>query len=218
MDYQFDWTVIWQYRGLLLNGLCYTIILSAISLVVSFVLGTLVALGRLFLSAWCAWLCAAATELFRNIPPIVQFFFWYFAVGLDGLTACVVGLSAFTAARVAEIVRSGLMSIPKTQFEAARASGLGMAATLCWILLPQAFIRVIPVLAGEVVNIVKDSSIAMTLGYAELSFQAQEIEANTFRGFESATAATLIYAALGMLVLLTVHGIERRLRRDVRIG
>ena len=93
------------------------------SLALSLVLGTAVGLARSFVPRGAAWPFAAYTEFFRNIPPIVQFFFWYFAAALDVFPAAVISLSVFTSAYIAEIVRSGIRAIPRTQVEAARASG-----------------------------------------------------------------------------------------------
>jgi polar amino acid transport system permease protein len=218
VDYQFDWGVLLQYRDLLLEGLVATVELVAIALVVSLVLGALVGVARTFLPPVLSWVFACYTEFFRNIPPIVQFFFWYFAANLEVLPAAVIGLSVFTSAYIAEIIRSGIQAIPRTQVEAARSSGMTTMQLIFHILLPQALIRVIPPLSIEFINIVKNSAVAMTIGYSELTFQSQEIEAKTFRGFEAATAVTVLYIALAFAVVIIMHGFERLARLDIRRG
>jgi len=218
VSYQFDWGVLLQYRGLLLEGLVATVELVAISLLVSLGLGVLVGVARTFLPPAFSWIFGAYTEFFRNIPPIVQFFFWYFAANFDVLPAAVIGLSVFTSAYIAEIIRSGIQAIPRTQVEAARSSGMSTLQLIVYILLPQALIRVIPPLGIEFINIVKNSAIAMTIGYTELTFQSQEIEAKTFRGFEAATAVTVLYIALAFAVVIIMHGFERLARLDIRRG
>ena len=218
MQYQFDWGVIYEYRALLLDGLLSTLLLSALALIISLAAGTLVALGRLYLPRGLSFIFSAFTELFRNIPPIVQFFFWYFAAELHAFPAAIVGLSVYTASHFAEIIRSGIASIPRTQIEAARSTGMSLIQIIRWVLLPQAFLRTVPPMASEVVNIVKNSSVAMTIGVTELSYQTAEIEAQTFKGFEAATAATLMYAAVGVCLLLAVHGLEKLIRRDIKVG
>ena len=218
MGYQFDWGVLLQYRGLLLEGLVATIELVAISLILSLALGAMVGVARTFLPPAASWVFAAYTEFFRNIPPIVQFFFWYFAANLEVLPAAAIGLSVFTSAYIAEIIRSGIQAIPRTQVEAARSSGMTTLQLIGHILLPQALIRVIPPLSIEFINIVKNSAVAMTIGYTELTFQSQEIEAKTFRGFEAATAVTLLYIVLAFVVVIFMHGLERVARLNIRRG
>jgi polar amino acid transport system permease protein len=218
MQQGFDWGVLVAYRGLLLEGLVATLELVAISLVLSLVLGTALGLGRTYAPRPLAALFAAYTEFFRNVPPIVQFFFWYFAVNLDVLPAAAIGLSVFTSAYVGEIVRSGIQAIPRTQFEAARSSGMTMLQQAVWIVLPQAFIRIIPPLSIEFINIVKNSAVAMTIGYAELTFASQEIEAKTFRGFEAATAVTLLYIAIAFAIVMIMHAVEHFARLNLRRG
>lgn len=218
MTYHFEWSVLIKYHELLLEGVVATLELAGIALVLSLVGGAFVGVARTFLPRSVAWLFAAYTELFRNVPPIVQFFFWYFAGALDSFSAAIVGLSMFTSAYIAEIIRSGINSIPHTQIEAARSSGLTTLQVIFFIVLPQALIRVVPPLSIEFINIIKNSAVAMTIGYTELTFQSQEIEARTFRGFEAATAATVLYAGLALGIVLLMHGIEYVVSLNIRRG
>jgi polar amino acid transport system permease protein len=221
MSYQPHWDIIYQYRGLLLEGLFETVRLVCAALPASLLLGVVVASGRSFMTdrlPFIGRLCAAYVEFFRNIPPIVQFFFWSFAVGLDVFPAAFVALAVSSSAYIAEIIRAGIGSIPKTQMEAARSSGLSAWQALFHVILPQALIRVIPPLSVEFINIVKNSSVAMTIGLAELTFQTQEIEARSFRGFEAATAVTLLYVMLACVIVLLMHLAERLVQLDVRKG
>ena len=218
MNYEFDWNVLIEYRHLLWQGLVFTIELSAVCLVLSFIIGSIVGLARYFTTGPISWIFAFYTEFFRNIPPIVQFFFWYFAVGLGAFSGATVGLSVFTSAYISEIVRSGFQSIPKTQWEAARSSGLPFVRVLWHIIFPQALMRILPPLSIEFINVVKNSSIAMTISVTELTFQSQEIEAQTFRGFEAATAVTVLYVGLAFVIVGIMHAIERAVRLDVRSG
>lgn len=218
MAQQLDWWVLVEYRQLLIDGLLLTIQLSAISIVLSSLIGSLVGAGRYFLGGPVAWLLAAYTEFFRNVPPIVQFFFWYFAVGLDSFPGAVIGLSVFQSTYIAEVVRSGLQSIPKTQIEAARSSGLNFVQMFSYVVFPQAIIRVVPALSIEFINIIKNSSVAMTIGVMELTFQTQEISSKTFRGFEAATAVTLLYIGLAFIMVGLMAWAERALKIEVRGG
>jgi polar amino acid transport system permease protein len=214
--YHLEWGVLLQYRQLLLDGLATTVELSALSLVLSLLIGGTVGSLRPFAPTPLAWLLAAYTEFFRNVPPIVQFFFWYFAVGLDSFPGAVVGLAIFQSAYIAEVFRSGIQAIPKTQIEAARSSGMGFLQMMRYVIVPQAVIRIVPALGIEFINIIKNSSVAMTIGVMELTFQTQEIENRTFRGFEAATAVTLMYVGLAFIVVFTMRYLERVLRIDLR--
>lgn len=218
MTYEFDWGVLIDYRHFLLRGLVLTIELSAVCLVLSFIIGSIIGTARYFTEGFLNWIFTAYTEFFRNIPPIVQFFFWYFAVGLGSFSGATVGLSMFTSAYIGEIMRSGFQSIPKTQFDAARSSGLPFFQMIRHVIFPQALMRILPPLSVEFINVVKNSSIAMTISVMELTFQTQEIEARTFRGFEAATAVTVLYVGLAFVIVSIMHALERAVRLDVRGG
>jgi polar amino acid transport system permease protein len=218
LTYQFHWEVLLEYRGLLLEGMLATVKLAIIGMVVSTVLGIAIGLARVFLPPPLSWLFVVYTEVFRNIPPIVQFFLWFFAVSLDLEMAAVVGLSIFHSAYIAELVRSGINAVPRTQWDASRAAGMTAVQSATRVILPQALIRIVPLFSNQFVGILKDTSIAMTIGYTELTFQTQEIESLTFRGFEAATAVTVLYVVLAVVVVLLMHGVERLVRLDIKRG
>ncbi len=218
MAYTFDWGVLLVYRHLLWQGLLLTAQISALSMVLSLVLGGVLGLGRRAEVMPVRWLCGAYIEFFRNIPLIVQLFFWYFAVGLEAFPAAVIGLTVYTSAYIAEVIRSGLQSIPRTQIEAARSFGMTPFQALRHVVLPQALMRVIPPLGVEFINVIKNSSIAMTISVTELTFQTQQIESLTFRGFEAATAITILYVLLASSIVLLMAAIERLVRLDLRVG
>jgi polar amino acid transport system permease protein len=218
MAYTFDWSVLLVYRHLLWRGLLLTVEISALSMVLSLVLGGGIGIGRRAEAVPLRWLCGAYIEFFRNIPLIVQLFFWYFAVGLESFPAAVIGLTVYTSAYIAEVMRSGLRSIPRTQIEAARSFGMTPYQTIRHVVLPQALMRVIPPLGVEFINVIKNSSIAMTISVTELTFQTQQIESLTFRGFEAATAITILYVLLALSIVLLMAAIERAVRLDVRVS
>jgi polar amino acid transport system permease protein len=218
MAYKFDWGVLLVYRHLLWQGLLLTVQISALSMVLSLVLGGVIGLGRRAEVMPVRWLCGAYIEFFRNIPLIVQLFFWYFAVGLEAFPAAVIGLTVYTSAYIAEVIRSGLQSIPRTQIEAARSFGMTPFQAIRHVVLPQALMRVIPPLGVEFINVIKNSSIAMTISVTELTFQTQQIESLTFRGFEAATAVTILYVLLASSIVLLMAAIERLVRLDLRVG
>jgi glutamate/aspartate transport system permease protein len=164
----------------------------------------------------------------------VQLFFWYFAVPqiLPGplrdrvnslnvgtplgalnyeFLAALVGLGVYTSARVGETVRAGIQSIPRQQTEAALSSGLSRVQAYRHVLLPIGVRIVIPPLTTEFLTIFKNSSVAVTIGFAELTFQTQQINSYTFRGLEAVTAATLVYLAISLTIAAGMSRVERRL-------
>jgi polar amino acid transport system permease protein len=225
-NYKFDWSVITtgKYAGWLLDGVKVTIELSLISIVLSFVLGLIVAVMRMSHVKPIRWLAHGYLEFFRNTPLLVQIFFWYFgsykilphAIN-DWLTsmnfefaAAVIALSIYTSAFIAEDIRSGIRSIPKEQMEAARSAGFSYVGSMRYILLPQAVRITIPPLVNQFLNLTKNSSLAMTIGVAELTYQARQVESYTFKGFEAFTAATVVYIVLSSVITLLVNLYDKR--------
>jgi polar amino acid transport system permease protein len=216
-SYQFYWPVLWQYRHYLLEGLLVTVQLSAVGFVLSVVLGVVVGVARssrrLAVRTAAGWY----VEFFRNVPLLVQTFYWYFAVGLGSFAASLVSLVLYSSVYIGEVIRSGVQSIPRTQLEAAYSSGLSSAQVIRHIVLPQAVMIVIPPLGTELINIVKNSAIAMTVGVRELTFQTQEIDAATFRGFEAATVATLLYLGMALSVATGMSVFARMARFETKV-
>jgi glutamate/aspartate transport system permease protein len=165
-------------------------------------------------------------ELFRNIPIIVQLFLWYFVVpevvpplkrwviaadpGTVQFAMAVIGLGLFTSARVAEQLRAGIQSLPRGQRFAAMAVGLTVPQTYRYVLLPMAFRIVIPPLTSETMNLIKNSSVALTIGLAELTFRSREMGEYTFHFFEAFSAATIIYIVISMTANRVMAFVERK--------
>lgn len=220
LHYHFDWAVVLsgKYLGWLLSGLKVTIQLSAMSIALAFLLGLVIAVMRMSQVRPVRWFALGYLEFFRNTPLLVQLFFWYFgsykvlpqAVN-DWLVStnfefasAVIALTVYTSAFIAEDIRSGVLSIPREQMEAARSSGFSYLGAMRYIILPQAVRITIPPLINQFLNITKNSSLAMTIGVAELTYQARQIESYTFRGFEAFSAATLIYIAISLIITAAV--------------
>jgi polar amino acid transport system permease protein len=187
---------------LILQGLVVTLQLSAWVLALAFVLG--LAFGTL---RWIGLrvmepICWFYVEFARNTPPVVQLLFWYFSASyiLPGwlflqlrdfgyeFGAAVVALAIYHGAFIAEVVRAGLNSVPKGQFEGARALGLGPLQSLRRIVMPQALRITIPPLVNESVAIIKNTSLAMAIGVTELTYQYKHIDIFAFRGVEALAA------------------------------
>jgi len=193
---------------------------------ISLVAGSVIGVIRTTERPWLVRLGNAWVELFRNIPLLVQMFLWYFVipefvpplkrwmVGTEPIyaqfLAAVLCLGLFTSARVAEQVRAGIQSLPRGQRLAARALGLSEPQVYRHVLLPMAFRIVIPPLTSETMNLIKNSSIALTIGLAELTFRSREIGEYTFNFFEAFSAATVIYIAVAMTANRVMAWVERR--------
>jgi polar amino acid transport system permease protein len=232
--YQFDWTVVTsgKYFGWLVSGLYTTLELSLVSIVLSFVLGLIIAMMRMSNVSPVRWFAHGYLEFFRNTPLLVQIFFWYFgsykilpkAVNewLTGtnfeFAAAVIALTIYTSAFIAEDIRSGVRSIPKEQVEAARSAGFSYIRSMQYIVLPQAVRLTIPPLVNQFLNLTKNSSLAMTIGVMELTYQARQVESYTFKGFEAFTAATLVYVVLSTVITLLVSYYDRRVMSPMKAG
>ncbi len=217
MQYTYDWSVLLTYKGLLLQGLWLTIKLSVLGFVFSTAFGVVLGICRTVQNKTVRLLAGCYVEFFRNIPLIVHIFFLYFGLGLGSFASGLIGIVLYSAAFMAEVVRSGIQSIPRTQYEAAYAAGLSRFNVNRYVILPQAIAIVLPPLATEFVNLIKNTAIALTVGVEELTFMTQEIDSATFRGFEAATAATVIYTILCMTILRVVAMLEKRLKIEARL-
>lgn len=241
MNSNSDWEVIFGLPGreMLLSGLWVTLQLAFYAILLSTVLGMLVALGRVTRQRKLAplrWVLTAYVEFFRNVPLVVQLVFWGFAVFSlppvqmlfqplnavypNQFIAGVLGLTVYTSAYIAEVFRSGLQSIPKGQMEAARASGLSYWQTMFSVIIPQVFRHTISALGNQYIGATKNTSLVLFLGVADLVFQAQQIEAITFKGIQAFTAVAVIFAVICLTEAFVLHLIERRFaaqpRRSVR--
>jgi len=222
-SYNFDWAIVTsgRYFEWLVSGVKITLELSAVSIALSFVIGLLIAVMRMSNMKPILWFSHAYLEFFRNTPLLVQIFFWYFGSykilphGINDwlnardfeFAAAVIALTIYTSAFIAEDIRSGVRSIPKEQMEAARSSGFSYLRSMQYIILPQAIRITIPPLINQFLNLTKNSSLAMTIGVAELTYQARQVESYTFKGFEAFTAATLVYIAISVIItgLVTLY-------------
>ena len=180
-------------------------------------MGIVVALCRLSDHRIVRAAATAYVEFFRNVPMIVLVFFLYFGLGMSSFGAGLLGLVLYSAPFIGEVIRSGISAIPHAQYEAAHASGLSPLQVARYVILPQAIAIVLPPLATEAVNLIKNTAIVLTVGVQELTFMTQEIDSDTFRGFEAATAATVIYVVLCLSILNVVSLVERRLKVESRV-
>lgn len=213
MAYQFDWSVIYQYRHALMQGLAATLSLATAAWLISACAGTLLAVSTCFGPAPLRRVTAALCDVACNVPPVVQAFFVYFGLGTDSLWAALLGISIYASGQIGETLRAGIRTLPRSQIESAISSGMRARHYIPYIVLPQAIGEMLQPLAGRFVNIMKNTSLGMTVGFAELTFQSRQIESLTFRGVEAITASMAIYAVLGSLTLLAFALLGRELRK-----
>jgi polar amino acid transport system permease protein len=213
MKYEFYWSVLWQYRELLLDGFAITMALFIAGTIASIVLGTLIGVAGASHSRWARWLGEWYVELNRNTPLVVKLFVLYFGFGLDAYPSAILGIAIHHSAYIGEIVRAGIQAIPRGQTEAALSTGMSRFQVARYVILPQAFVIVIPPITTQVLEVLKNSSIAMTIAIPELTFQTQQIEAESFRGFEAATAATVAYLVVAAVIAFGALWLERSLVR-----
>ncbi|HEY1267800.1 MAG TPA: amino acid ABC transporter permease [Candidatus Binatia bacterium] len=234
MTYQFDWSVLWsaQAREWLLQGVATTLAISALAWMIALALGILAGALRSLKFAPLRFFAATYVEFFRNVPLLVWMFFWYFAVppllpqavqdwlydhGAE-FAAGTAALGVYHGARFSEMIRAGIQAIPKTQLEAALSTGLSTAQAFRLVILPIALRLIVPPLTNETLNLLKNSSIALTIGVAELTFQTRQIETYTAKAFEALTAGTLIYLVLCLAIARVMAWVERRFAIPGMIG
>lgn len=201
--------------GPLLRGLGVTLEISALSLLCTLILGLTTALFRLSDSFSARAIARGYLELIRNTPLLIQIFFVYFVVApvlnIGAFASAILALSLFEGAYAAEILRAGIVSLHRGQWEAAHSLGLGAFDTYRDVILPQAIRRVLPPLAGQGISLIKDSSLVSTIAIYELTMQGQRIVAETFLAFEIWFTVAAIYLILTFGLSLVVHMLERRM-------
>ncbi len=226
MKYQFNWSVLWsgQTGGWLLQGLLVTLAISVLAWVLAVALGILSGALRTVPFRPLRALATFYVEFFRNVPLLVWMFFWYFGVppllpesirnwlfdhGAE-FWAGMFALGVYHGARFSEVIRSGIQAIPRTQFEAAQAMGFSTWQAYRLIILPVALRLIVPPATSESLNLLKNSSVALTISVAELTFQTRQIETYTARAIEALTAGTLIYLVLCLSIASIMARVERK--------
>jgi glutamate/aspartate transport system permease protein len=213
----------------LLVGLVWTLVTALAAWVIALLIGAAIGTLRTTTMPWVVRLGNAYVEIFRNIPLIVQMFLWFFVFpeflpkGIGdaikqmpppwgSYIPAVLCLGIFTSVRVAEQVRAGIQSLPRGQRMAGTAMGLTQYQTYRYVILPQAFRIILPPLTSEFMNIIKNSSVALTIGLLELTGRARAMQELTFQVFEAFGAATVIYLITNLVVVLGMRVLEQKVR------
>ncbi|WP_313702169.1 glutamine ABC transporter permease GlnP [Achromobacter sp.] len=215
---EFDWAVIEDAIPNLLTGTLMTIKITFWGLVGGFLLGALSGVTRAYGNAIVSGIAQVYVAVIRGTPIVVQVMFIYFALPLladirvDAEFAAIATLIINSGAYISEIVRGALLSVHKGLKEAGQAMGLPFHKILLHIIGPVAFRRMIPPLGNQCIISLKDSSLFIVIGVAELTRQGQEIMASNFRAVEIWSAVAIIYLILTGLMALTLHLVEKRMR------
>ncbi|KMM82401.1 ABC transporter permease [Pseudomonas lundensis] len=204
--------------GPLLLGLWTTVWLSLVSGVLGLMIGLTTGLCRLSNNPTLRDLSTLYVELVRGTPLLVQIFIFYFFIGtvlnLSREFAGIAALSLFTGAYVAEIVRSGVQSIARGQNEAARSLGLNATQSMRYVVLPQAFKRVLPPLAGQFISLVKDTSLVSVIAITELLKSGREVITTSFSPFEILFCVAGLYLLINLPLSNLASRLERRLAQS----
>lgn len=203
------------HLGVLMIGFVLTVKISIIAIIFAIILGTIVGIARLSSEPVTRAISITFVELVRNTPLLVQIYIIYFFVGsmlrLSAFAAGTAALAIFEGAYVGEIVRAGIQSIHKGQMEAARSLGMSYGKAMRYIILPQAFKRIIPPLAGQFISLIKDSSLVSVIALADLMFQGQQAVARTYYAFEIYFTVAALYLVMTFALSMATQYIERRL-------
>lgn len=220
---------IFEYSDLLIEGLITTLQLISISLVIGFVLALGVALCRISSSPLLAWPAHAFTSVIRGTPLLVQIYIVYYGLGSvfaqmpiirssfiwpylrDGFWYVAFALILSFAAYVGEVVRGGLMGVPKGELEAAKAMGMSSYKRLVRIHLPRALYQVLPTLAGESVMLLKSTALASTIAVVDLLGSANQVRSMTFEVYQPLILVAIIYILLTLIIEQFFGRIERRI-------
>jgi len=206
--------------GPMLRGLFVTLYISFFSIILAIIIGIFTGLARVSSNPFFKKLSVIYIELIRGTPLLVQIFIFYFFIGtvldLSRMTAGVLALAVFTGAYIAEIVRAGIQSVHRGQMEAARSLGMSYTQAMRMVILPQAFKRTLPPMAGQFISLIKDSSLVSVISITDLTKSGREVVASTFSPFEVWFTVALMYLVLTSGLSYLVQVLEKRMAAQDR--
>ncbi|QSD34314.1 glutamine ABC transporter permease GlnP [Pectobacterium brasiliense] len=216
---QFDWSAIWPSLPLLMEGAKMTLLISVLGLLGGLVIGVVAGFTRAYGGWFSSRISLVFIEIIRGTPIVVQVMFIYFAlpmiftsVRIDPFAAAVVTIMINSGAYIAEITRGSVLSIHNGFREAGLALGLSRNATLRHVIAPLALRRMLPPLGNQWIISIKDTSLFIVIGVAELTRSGQEIIAGNFRALEIWTAVAIIYLCITLILSFILRRLERRLK------
>lgn len=229
-SYDFDWSVLWRepYGAWLLKGIWITLHLSLLAWAIALFIGLVIGVMRVLPYRTTRIIGTAYVELFRNTPLLLQLFIWYYAVpsllpdtyerwlydhvpSLPYWTA-VICLGLYTASRVGEQIRAGMLSISSDQYQAAYSTGLTTYQTYRYVIVPYALRIIVPPFTTEFLTCFKASALAMTIGVLETTGASYIIDSYTWHGLETTTAASTVYLCTTLAVVVFMGWVEKRIK------
>ena len=219
LDYEIRWSSLYDYRWNFLQGSINTIIISAISLITSLIIGVFFGLSQKSSFLLLRYFSQTFIEIIRGTPLLVQILIFFYvianAIGLDNrFISGIIIMSIFSGAYIAEIVRGGVESIGKSQWETGRAIGLSTIQIYRYIVFPQVITRILPSLAGQFVSLIKDSSLLSIIAIKEFTMAAREMNANTFSTLEAYIPLAIGYLILTIPISRLTRKIEKKYSFD----
>jgi glutamate/aspartate transport system permease protein len=243
VNYNWEWSIFLQpaadgsgtWLHFLAVGIYWTLGTALAAWVMALIIGSAIGTIRTTPIKWLVRLGNAYVEIFRNVPLLVQMFLWFFVLPelmpqqlgdaikqmpppWSSYIPAVLCLGFYTSVRVAEQVKAGIQSLARGQAMAGTALGLTLPQTYRYVLLPMCFRIILPPLTSEFLNVIKNSSIALTIGLLELTGRARAMQELTFKVFEAFAAATVLYLLINLVVVLLMRMLERKLRVPGFIG
>jgi glutamate/aspartate transport system permease protein len=237
LNYHWHWQVLFEtepggsgtYLQYLIVGLGWTLATALAAWVIALLVGAAIGTLRTTPLKWAVRAGNLYVEIFRNVPLIVQMFLWFFVFPellpkeagdaikqmpppWGSYIPAVLCLGIFTSVRVAEQVKAGIMSLPRGQGMAGTAMGLTQPQSYRYVILPQSFRIILPPLTSEFMNVIKNSSVALTIGLLELTGRARAMQEFSFRVFEAFATATVIYLLTNLIVVLLMQALEEKVR------
>jgi polar amino acid transport system permease protein len=217
---EYDLSLILNSLPLLIRGAGVTLEITALSVGLGLVFGLIAALAQLSNFSPLKWLAKIYVDFIRGTPLLVQIFIIYFALPailgrrIDPFVAAVAACSINSGAYIAEIFRAGIQSIEIGQLRAGLSLGMNWSQTMHYIILPQAFKRIIPPLGNEFIAMLKDSSLVSVIGFEELTRSGQLIIAETYGSLEIWTAVAMLYLIMTLTITQLVALLERRYKKS----
>jgi len=222
MNYEWDFSTVWGYREMLLSGALGTLKVALVAILAGILVGVGLAAMRLSNKPWLRYPALWFIEWYRNTPPIVHFFWVFYAlpvilkVNLDPYAAAVLALSTQSGAFYAEVFRGGILSIERGQWEGARALGMRAGQVLRRVVLPQAAQHMLPPFMERTFELIKTTALASTLAYSDLLYQAMQVNSITFRPLEVYTTVAAIFFIALFVLSLCAHLVEHHLAQTAK--
>ncbi len=217
--YNYNFKAIWDYRAVFLRGFGLTLGISAISLIFSIIIGTILALGVKSKIYFLKALSKMLIEIIRGTPLLVQVLIFFYVIAPavhinNRIVSGVIILSIFSGAYLAEIIRGGLLSIDKSNYETAKAIGLTKLQTYIYIIIPQVIRTILPAVAGQLVNLIKDSSLLSIIAVKEFTMAANEMSAATFSTLEAYLPLAVGYLIITIPISFLTKYLERKFQYE----